>query len=302
MTAATDRWLCGWRLRTEVPLPELLPWTGDDRAPDVTVTVGEIVAPLTDVVHAARMLSIGRDGTCQLAVAGVATFRVTGGRQVVVAPEGDAGTPDIRLFLLGTVFGVLCHQRGVVPLHACCVRIGADTVAFAGPSGVGKSSLAAALWRRGCPLISDDVCVVSCPAGGGPTVLPAFPRLRLWHDGADAIGLDPATLSAVRAGTAKYSVPVAGAFAPGATPLTAIYHLSPSLAPSVRATLDPAAALVWMRRSVYRRRVGERRQQALLDDLARLAVEVPQRSLGRPAALAGVGPLAEQLVAWHSGA
>jgi len=301
MTVGTDRWLCGWRLRTEIPLPELLPWTGDDREPDVVVRIGPVAEPLADVVHEGRRLSIGRDGTCRLAVPDVATFRVTGGQQVVVAPDGDAEAPDVRLFLLGTVFGALCHQRGVLPLHAGCVRIGADTVAFAGPSGVGKSSLAAALWRRGCPLISDDVCVVSWPAGGGPAVLPAFPRLRLWHDGADALGLDPATLPAVRAGTAKYTVPVAGEFAPDLTPLAAVYHLSPSHAPSSRATLEPAAALAWMRRSVYRRRIGERRQQALLDDLARLAVAVPQRTLGRPATLADVGSLAEQLVAWHGG-
>jgi hypothetical protein len=36
-----DRVLCGWRLRSDLPLPDFFPWVGDDRQPDVTVHLGQ---------------------------------------------------------------------------------------------------------------------------------------------------------------------------------------------------------------------------------------------------------------------
>ena len=38
-----DRQLCGWRVRTDVPLPELLPWTGDaGHPPDIQIRLGPL--------------------------------------------------------------------------------------------------------------------------------------------------------------------------------------------------------------------------------------------------------------------
>ena len=34
---SADYVLCGWRVRSALPLPEVAPWRGDDRPPDVTI-------------------------------------------------------------------------------------------------------------------------------------------------------------------------------------------------------------------------------------------------------------------------
>jgi len=85
-------------------------------------------------------------------VPGVARFLLRGGREILfeAAPGVQAG--DVSAFVIGTVFGILLHQRGEIVLHASAVRVNDRAVLFCGPSGAGKSTLAAALAQRGFPL------------------------------------------------------------------------------------------------------------------------------------------------------
>ena len=185
-----DHVLCGWRVRSQLKLPEARSWDGDDRPPDITIRLG--AAP--DVPNPIRegrpgLARIGRSGDCSLEAAGVARYLVTAGGEVVVEPRDDADEVMLRAWLLGPVLGILCHQRGLFPLHASCVRIAGHAVALTGRPGAGKSTLAAALVQRGHGLVSDDVCAIDVAASGGPTVLPSFPRLKLWEDAMARLGI-----------------------------------------------------------------------------------------------------------------
>jgi hypothetical protein len=51
---ATDYFLCGLRVRAAVPLPDLLPWTGDDRMPDVTICFWGCARPARPGVEGCR--------------------------------------------------------------------------------------------------------------------------------------------------------------------------------------------------------------------------------------------------------
>ena len=63
--------------------------------------------------------------------------------------------------LLPIVIGILGTSLGVVPIHSACLEMDGRGLLLVGPSGVGKSTLAAALTRCGFSLVSDDWTYIS---------------------------------------------------------------------------------------------------------------------------------------------
>lgn len=172
----------GLVVRSDLPLPELFPHEAQGAA-DVTIHAGEV----PEAVHAPEGLSAGDDALL-LVIPGVARYRIADGRSITVQAEVDVPDRNVRLFLLGSAFGALLHQRGLLPLHANAVEIGGTAIAFMGESGAGKSTLAAAFRDRGYRVIADDVCVVGFDADGKPYAKPGLPRLRLWAEALEVMG------------------------------------------------------------------------------------------------------------------
>lgn len=114
-------------------------------------------------------------------------YRVLRGREIVITPALDAGARELRLFLLGSAWGALCYQRGILALHTSVVQVGEFAMAFCGATGAGKSSVAAKLGERGYPLIGDDLCCFDFD-GDAPRVYPSAPRLKLWRDALANLG------------------------------------------------------------------------------------------------------------------
>lgn len=89
-------------------------------------------------------------------------------------------------YLLGPVLGILLRYRSVVCLHASAVAIDGQAVAFAGPPGAGKSTIAAALGRRGYKVLADDITAIG-EIDGTFSALPAYPGLWLWADSIETL-------------------------------------------------------------------------------------------------------------------
>lgn len=276
--------LCGLKVASEILLPELLPWPGDERPADLVIALGDVPSIIDDPVHVGPFLQTSRSGQCRYEIADVAAYLVEDGRRVTVAPRASPDAPAVRVFLFGSVFGLLCHQRGLLPLHAGCVEIDGKAVAFAGHSGAGKSTLAAAFRRRGFPLLADDVTVIDFSPPGGPIVLPSFPRIKLWRDTMDALELAHTGLDRVRPDVEKFQLPIEAGFASAPLPLEAVYHLK--IAKDHRhvgATVLPgSSALSALLDAVYRRMSAFRmgRRDAVLGGLMKL-LEVPSIELMR---------------------
>jgi hypothetical protein len=172
----------GLRVRSSIPLPELFPAEGTDK-PDVTITSG----PIPDAAQAKPGLT-PTDGGLLLFLPTIGRFRIQSGRLITVDPDPGVPERNLRLFLLGSAFGALLHQRGLLPLHANAVEIAGSAVAFMGPSGAGKSTLAAWFHDHGCRVIADDVCVVGIDRENHPYAAPGLPRLRLWREALELMG------------------------------------------------------------------------------------------------------------------
>jgi hypothetical protein len=227
--AAFDYTVAGLHIRSDVEVPA---WTrrgdAEGRVADVMIRWPAPVPAIGGLTALTPLVSARTDGTARIAIPDVAVFTVLGGRYVGVHPDPQATDEDIHCFLLGPVWSILCHQRGLLPLHAACVRSGDRVLAFAGPSGMGKSLLAAGLDLRGYPLLCDDAATFDA---GETTIalLETASQAKLWIDSVEGLGLDRSKLAPVRRGKGRLlyrpAQPSAGW---GALSLGALYFPTPA--------------------------------------------------------------------------
>ncbi len=223
--ATEDYFVFGLHVRSELSLPELGPpgVPGPD-APAVTVRIGNVGHEIENPCHVGPTFQVGLDDYL-LDVRKVARYRVRGGSEIVVERAAGSTERDVRLFLFGTVLGALCHQRGLLPLHASAIVANGRAIAFSGHSRAGKSTLAAFFADRGYPVLADDICVLGLEGNRHPTAFAGTRNIKLWQDALLKLGRNPAALQTVRAGLQKYQVPLNGSAASAASPLDRIYIL-----------------------------------------------------------------------------
>jgi hypothetical protein len=138
----------------------------------------------------------------------VGRFLVREGQEILMELAPTSDHDEVRAYLLGAVFGALCHQRGITPLHASAIDVVHGCIAFVGASGAGKSTLVAALARRGHQVIGDDECFLQIGAGGQVLAWPGMNGIRLWRDARAALGFDGSGVQREIRGYDKYFVPI----------------------------------------------------------------------------------------------
>jgi hypothetical protein len=203
--------LAALKLSSNFELPGLLAWEGRaDAATDLVFRLGKVPEALENPDHVAPLFQTKGRSEYLLIVRGSARILIRDGREITVEPESGADPAGIRAVLSGPVQAVLWHQRGLLPLHANAVVINGRAVALAGHSAAGKSTLAAILMARGHRMMTDDICIVDTRNGAEPSVLPGYPRLRLWRDTLDHLGIATEGLPRALVGKEKYFVDCAG--------------------------------------------------------------------------------------------
>lgn len=278
-----DLTLCGWRVQSALHLPELLPWQGEEKPADIEISLGPIPERTAPPIFTRPHSKVWADGAFLLELEAVGRFWVEGGKRVVIEPAADANPSELRTFLLGSALGALCHQRGLLPIHASAVRLDGRAILIAGDSGAGKSTLAAALGARGHALAADDIAAFD-PANG--LIWPAFPMRKLATDVLETLALENCGLVANRPGQPKFHVPATEGF--DSTPLRphAIYILrvkGGKARPEGIENTSPATALAHLDHMIYRRLLGSTIQPktALFSALAKLAQQAPVHLLIR---------------------
>jgi hypothetical protein len=138
----------------------------------------------------------------------VGRFLVREGQEILMELAPTSDHDEVRAYLLGAVFGALCHQRGITPLHASAIDVVDGCIAFIGASGAGKSTLVAGLARRGHQVIGDDECFLRIGAGGQVLAWPGINGIRLWDDAKAALGFAGQGVEREIRGYDKYFVTV----------------------------------------------------------------------------------------------
>ena len=194
----------GLTIASSVPLPELAQTSAgrSDIRIDVVRKATRIVEP-ADWFHTWRgkdargrrtrrpWLSFARtDHGYLLRFPDLADFEVSpAGEGIRCLPTARLARTTLRHLLLDQVLPLVIGRRGCLVLHASAVHVpGVGGIAFAGPTGCGKSTIAAALGLHGCPMLTDD-CLVIATVGGVRSIQPGYPGVRLWRKTARAFGI-----------------------------------------------------------------------------------------------------------------
>lgn len=171
--------LFGLTLKSELEFIELLPSQNDQ--PDIEIVMGDVPEELDRMVVKGVLFQAGQN-QCLFRIRDVANYLVENGNRITVEIINDSEPGLIRAFLLGAVFGALLYQRGYLLLHGSAINSDKGAVVFCGASGVGKSTLAALMAEQGHQILTDYICAVYLDNDQNPTLLPAYPQLRLWSE------------------------------------------------------------------------------------------------------------------------
>src|SRR6478672_1768998 len=161
--------LGGLRIASEFPLLGLQVCPNETEAPcEVTIRHAPIPEEINNTVarffdgHYSGIYN-GREVLLESSARG--RFLLRAGEEILIDLAPSSNEDDVRAYLLGSVFGALCHQRGITSLHASAIDWADGCVVFVGESGAGKSTLVGALALRGYEVIADDECFLQLGTG-----------------------------------------------------------------------------------------------------------------------------------------
>jgi hypothetical protein len=231
------------------------------------------------------------DGSEHLVWTDHAEFRVSpDARSISFLPLDRATAATIETFLLGQVLSFVLLRRGKEPFHATVLERDGRAAGLMGPSGQGKSTLAAAMLARGWRMLTDDLLVLE-----GLDALPGLPRIKLFPRSAGVLGLRGRPIAE---GSTKEVIPLpASSFCGDPTPLVQLYVLRTT--PSTRCTirkLTAKSALISLTANTFNSRVtdGDRLRQQF-QQAARIAMSVPVSSISYPRTMKVLGSACEAI-------
>lgn len=213
----------GLTVATDIYYPELIVSTAE---PQVTLAYGSVPEhlqsdktdfPFVEANATQYLLKLPRIGR----------YLVENGNKITIELLEDVNPRDGEKQVLTSVFGALSYQRELIPMHGGVFLHNGKGVLISGLSGHGKSTLLAALHKRGYTLISDDISNVQV-INGKAMVHPCYPRLMLWKDTFKHLNINMDKAYKLRSDMEKYYYPIDESSFKTPVELKAMYILTSS--------------------------------------------------------------------------
>jgi len=182
--------LYGFEVKTELPLRRLNAAAGtrgeltvEAGAEPLADPGGEPVSTLAGDDGRLFYASYELDGRCLLKLPPSGEFLLDPERLriAVRVGDGDEGVREHRI--ASSAACTLLALRGDLVLHASAVAVGGRAVAFCGPTGRGKSTLALTLGEAGRGVLAEDGVAISLEAEEGPVAFPGARGVRMRRPG-----------------------------------------------------------------------------------------------------------------------
>jgi len=190
----------GLTIKSEFEIPELLENEG---FPDLEIVLGKTPKELSKIAKRGVKYQAAKNEFL-LEVDHIAKYHIKDGNKIFVELLKDSADREVRLFLLGSAFGALFLQRGLLPIHGSTIKFGSSATIFAGLSGAGKSSIAAYFVSKGFKALADDISLVNEKL----EVVPGFPNMKIWNDVLKKLEIKENSLKEIRPNIKKYQVPI----------------------------------------------------------------------------------------------
>lgn len=146
---STHQFGFGLELASELQVPGAVPLPSPTLSPDISIALGASGPTEPDP-------GFSCDGDAILYRNPVGNFRCLADL-IEITPGEPLDREDLGALLIANALPAVLWMRSAFMLHAACVRLDDGAcVAIAGPSGSGKSRLAAHLVEAGAQLIADD--------------------------------------------------------------------------------------------------------------------------------------------------
>lgn len=140
-------------------------------------------------------------------VEGVASFYASRGNYVSMVVDPKATNANIELYLNGSVYGAILHQRKIMPMHGSCFVFNNKGIMLCGESGAGKSSLTASFVLDGNEFLTDDVTPILF-SNDKPLIWTMSDRIKLWEDSLIQLNENKENLVRIDPETEKFYYPL----------------------------------------------------------------------------------------------
>ncbi|PLX10820.1 MAG: hypothetical protein C0597_16115 [Marinilabiliales bacterium] len=213
----------GLTIRSEIEIPEFIKSKGNA---DVDIVLDKLPKKLTKITKQGVKYQATKNEFL-LKVDNIAKYFVRDGDNISIELLKEKADGEVRLFLLGSAFGALFVQRGLLPIHGSTIKFGNSAAIFTGLSGVGKSSIAAHFVHKGFKALADDISVINHEL----KVVPGFPSLKIWNDVLLKLQVKNESLNQIRPNIKKFQLPISDNYCSESIPLQNIVLLNTKNSP-----------------------------------------------------------------------
>ena len=245
--------ISGVRLKSEIDIPIFEdisnPERGDTYFITANLTVGECPTELQNSARLLEPLSVNNNEILVQTPNGGLIHSCD--ETITINPLAAMDMDVVADYSAAIFFPMFAYKSGRIPLHAAAIESDKGIVLICGASGMGKSTLAARLSaEKGYTLLHDDLIILD-PSMKDGVMRFGLPRLKLWSDSVDRLGLDRSQLKPDRARPGKFHQHFISSFEKSTSNIKAIIQLDWGNCNATISELKKTELLVSIMNSTY---------------------------------------------------